>query len=207
MDLLYWNNINTGQVKLNQGIGRWITKYAKDLRYKKFLEIGTWNGRGSTVCFAYGFKSRTDNPEFLSLETNEDLYKQSSEFWRDDLNIKIRHCRIFKDNELPTLDIVQSIHSDINKDWHEQDINNFKSASYIEVSPDVVLLDGGEYMTYFEYLKLKDTAKVFILDDTSAAKCKKIVEELSQNSEWKLIDKDPNERNGWHVFERLQISS
>jgi hypothetical protein len=72
-----------------------------------------------------------------------------------------------------------------------------------KIKPEVVLLDGGEYMTFFEFLKVKEFCKVLILDDTNVKKCKQIVEILSQeNSGWKLIDYSYYERNGWHVFEK-----
>jgi hypothetical protein len=104
--------------------------------------------------------------------------------------------------------MIGTIHSQVEYQWHKDDVDNFKTASYFDVKnfkPEVVMLDGGEYMTYFEYLKLKDIAKVFLLDDTSVAKCKRIVEELSNDPSWDLIAGNQYERNGWHVYEKKNI--
>lgn len=202
-----WNSMNTGQIKLGQGIGKWIKKYAEDLRFSRYFEIGTWNGGGSTVCVASGFSNRKDDPKLKSIETNLERYTEALSKWKGFNSIEIIHGRIFRDGEIPSFDVIQKVHSSINREWHQGDIDNFKTASYVDVLsylPEVVILDGGEYMTYFEYLKVKDFAKVLILDDTSVAKCKRIVEELVASNHWKLIDCNPTERNGWHVFERCE---
>jgi hypothetical protein len=48
---------------------------------------------------------------------------------------------------------------------------------------DMVLLDGGEYHTYFEFLEIKDRTKIICLDDVNAVKCKRIYNELSNSSD------------------------
>ena len=61
---------------------------------------------------------------------------------------------------------------------------------------DVVLLDGGEFTTYYEYEILKHKCKVLILDDTNCNKCKQIVDDIKSNPDiWSIIFED-NERNG-----------
>lgn len=200
-----WHSMNTGQVKLTHTLGLLAKKYAEDIRFSRYLEIGTWNGGGSTVCFGMGLSSRKDNPVFISLESNIVKVDEAMLLWKDIPYIQIKHGRILDDIGIPTFEMIGTVHSKIEYDWHKDDIINFKSAAYFDAlkfNPEVVMLDGGEYMTYFEYLKLKDIAKVFLLDDTSVAKCKRIVEELSSNPEWSLVAGNPYERNGWHVFEK-----
>jgi len=60
---------NTGQIS-NNSFSTEIIKYASDTKYKTFLEIGTWNGLGSTRSFSDGFKNRTDDYIFYILECN-----------------------------------------------------------------------------------------------------------------------------------------
>lgn len=198
--------INTGQVRLNQGLGMYIKKYSEDTRFKRYLEIGTWNGRGSTVCFAAGFKNRHDEPILHSLEIHPELVKEATTLWESVPSIRIRYGRILSDEKIPTFEVVSRIHSNIRNDWHSEDLKNFRNSPFINIgrfNPEVVLLDGGEYITYFEYLEVKDTARVLMLDDTAVAKCKRIVEELNSNPQWKCIAGSFTERNGWHVFERV----
>jgi hypothetical protein len=204
-EMIDWSSMNTGQIKLHQSIGLWAQKYAEDKRFSRYLEIGTWNGGGSTVCFGAGFSTRDDNPKLISLETNLARVTEAKSLWKNISHVEIIHSRILDDDEIPTFEIANKIHSNIVYDWHKDDIENFKSSSYFDIhtyNPEVVMLDGGEYMTYFEYLKLKDSALVFLLDDTAVSKCQKIVNELSNNPLWHLIAGDFNQRNGWHVFEK-----
>ena len=46
---------NSGQIKAGSRMGILISEYASNSKYKRYLEIGTWNGRGSTFCFYNGF--------------------------------------------------------------------------------------------------------------------------------------------------------
>jgi hypothetical protein len=47
----YHSQLNVGQVDPNNTLGTFLTSVAEDTRFKTFLEIGTWNGQGSTRCF------------------------------------------------------------------------------------------------------------------------------------------------------------
>lgn len=195
-----WAQENTGQIKIYQRLGYWIQMYAKNTSFERYLEIGSWNGRGSTICFAAGLQDRDPVTfTFHSLEINPARVLESQQFWNPFPYVHIGYGRIL--NELPN---IRSIHSDIVDDWRLDDETHFNVAPFIDMStfaPEVVLLDGGEYLTYFEYKYLKPYAKVFLLDDTNVAKCKRIVEELQADNEWVLVESG-NDRNGWAVFQR-----
>jgi hypothetical protein len=47
-----------------------LRNLASNEKYNTFLEIGTWNGLGSTKCFIEGFKFRNTPFIFYSLECN-----------------------------------------------------------------------------------------------------------------------------------------
>ena len=205
-----WETVNTGQVRLHHGLGLCIQKYAADSRFTRYLEIGTWNGRGSTVCFAAGFQKRKDTAVLHSLEIHPARIQEASALWASIPSIRILYGRILPDNKTPSFEVISKIHSDIHRDWHAEDLEHFKNSPHINISrfnPEVVLLDGGEYITYFEYLEVKDTAKVLILDDTAVAKCKRIVDELNADPVWTCVAGSFTERNGWHVFERVLPSN
>jgi hypothetical protein len=65
-----------------------------------------------------------------------------------------------------------------------------------------LILDGGEYTTYPEYHKLKDRTNTIVLDDVNILKCKKIREELLSDSNFKLLNENLEERNGFSIFQR-----
>ena len=68
-NLLTKNGI--GQI-CNDYFSECIEKYASDCSFKNYLEIGTWNGLGSTKAFNNGFIKRIDDYKFYSLECNKD---------------------------------------------------------------------------------------------------------------------------------------
>ncbi len=45
-----------GQINMDSEFGKIIFEYARNTEYKSYLEIGTWNGEGSTNCFIQGLK-------------------------------------------------------------------------------------------------------------------------------------------------------
>jgi hypothetical protein len=90
------------------------------------------------------------------------------------------------------------------KRWHAIDVTNIEQAPYIfKYMPeeiDFVLFDGGEFTTYYEFLKLFPRCKKYIaLDDVDCSKCKKIREILKALPDWKEVAYIP-ERNGFSLF-------
>jgi hypothetical protein len=200
---------NTGQIQLTQPFGQWISKYGADERFSRYLEVGTWNGRGSTCCFYDGFSKRTTTPTLQSYEIFDQRAKEAKTLWSRVPSIEIIHGRMLKDHECPMYRDVYHIHPQVNADWHSEDIRNFWSCSYVAPNdPEVVLLDGAEYLTYFEFEKLRDMEgiQVFMLDDTGTAKNPHAFKVLSESPEWKLVASG-SDRNGWAVFEKLTASS
>jgi hypothetical protein len=201
---------NTGQIQLTQPFGQWISKYAADERFSRYLEVGTWNGRGSTCCFYDGFCKRTTSYSLQSYEINLQRATEAKELWKQDPRIEIYHGRMLENHECPVYCEVCKVHPQIAEAWHTEDIQHFWAASYVPMkSPEVVLLDGAEYLTYFEFQKLKhmSSIQVFLLDDTHTSKCSYINAYLQSSPDWKRIAYSDTERNGWAVFERVTASS
>ena len=67
---------------------------------------------------------------------------------------------------------------------------------------DVLILDGGEFTTYAEYLLLKDRTRVLVCDDSSKYKCEKIREELLADESYETLIDAPTQRNGFCAFAR-----
>ena len=78
----------TGQI-CNDSFSVEITNYASNLNYKTFLEIGTWNGLGSTKAFSNGFINRKDDYIFYSLECNKDKCMDAIKLYTDNNQIHI----------------------------------------------------------------------------------------------------------------------
>lgn len=201
-------NLGTGQINPDCDMGQFLIDISKDVRYKKYLEIGTWNGLGSTRCFVEGFRQREKKDfEFYSVECNYDKCIQAQQFYKDMKNVHILHAKVVK--EIPDPSVLMTFFKDYNSSWHEVDLKNLENCPYLfdncSKEFDVILFDGGEFTTYFEYLELKDHCKVIICDDCRVDKTSKIRQELLASSEWQLIKENIESRNGWCAFERVSI--
>lgn len=187
-----------------------ILSYASNKEYKTFLEIGTWNGLGSTKAFAQGFKNRDDDYIFYSLECNKEKCRDAALLYQDNNKINILNEVIW--NKLPDnfYEIFpQSKTNNLFKEWNEVDINNMKDCNlFLERTNlpkyfDIVLLDGGEFTTYHEFQILKDKIRILMLDDITVDKCKLIVKELEDSSDkWKILKKS-DVRNGFLIAQHI----
>jgi hypothetical protein len=67
--------------------------------------------------------------------------------------------------------------------------------------PEAVVLDGGEYTGYVDWLFTpKENLKYVFLDDTAVLKNEKVRKELLESSEWALVEENVADRNGWSMF-------
>lgn len=200
---------NTGQVKLTQELGMWISKYSADPRFTRYLEIGTWNGQGSTCCFYYGFAKRSSPYTLQSYEIAADRVEQARAVWKDVPEIRILHGRMLRDDQCPVFEDVKQMFPNLSLAWHAEDVQNFWSCPYIPMeSPEVVLLDGAEYLTQFEFEAMKsvESIQVFLLDDVYTDKCPRIFAYLAAHPDWRCVAQG-TDRNGWAVFEKFKTSS
>ena len=199
---------NIGQI-CNDPFSNEIIKYASNLEYKTFLEIGTWNGLGSTMAFSNGFRNRMDDYIFYSLECNVDKCMDAIKLYSDNNKIHILNEVIWNEEPSDFYKIFPQCLSDaIYRHWNEVDIINMKKCNLFLNRPnlpsifDVILLDGGEFTTYYEFQLLKDRCKILMLDDVNVDKCAKIVEEIRADPSWRIL-KRVNVRNGYLIAERL----
>lgn len=198
-----------GQITITQKIGSLIKELTERKEVKNIVDIGTFNGLGSTLCIIHGMD---DSKELWSIELYPDMYQQSIENLSSVLNpnIHILNGRIIEYDEVFWFD-----HSIINFNideharlWYKKDLEHLNnSKNVIEELPqiiDLLVLDGGEYTTYPEYKKLKDRSNIIVLDDTIIHKCTKVRNELINDSNFKVLYDDQIQRNGCAIFERIE---
>lgn len=205
-------NSNQGQIN-NDDLSIEIRKYAKDTNNKSFLEIGTWNGMGSTKQFVEELVKRDDDFVFYSLECNQEKSASANNLYKNHDKVHILNEVIF--NKMPSnfYDIFpQCKTNEMYKKWNDVDIFNMQQSKLFlkrKVLPevfDVVLLDGGEFTTYFEFQILKDRCKYLMLDDIKVDKCTLIVKEIEENPDkWEIVNKNTETRNGFMICKNLSI--
>lgn len=191
-----------GQITTNTQAGQQIIKTLITFKPRKILEIGTWNGLGTTRCILQALQTYVfDN--FTSLECNTIKHNLAINNNKDLINNKTHLINATILDEQDWKDAREMFKNDIVQDWFDTDYEHSKRLKniYEELSDfDAVLLDGGEYTTYAEFKKLLPLCKqLILLDDTKTCKCKKIVEELNNNPDWKLFFQT-DERNGFAIY-------
>ena len=198
----------SGQINLDSSLGRLLANLAKT--HNSIVEIGTWNGQGSTQCILSTLLTRLDQSwHFTSLECNETMFQQAMQCWNNKITVEQQQQvefllgTILNLKDLPSLDILEKQHGFV-QEWYEQDITWLKqTVNHLDKLPatiDLLILDGGEYTTYSEWQLLKSRVTTVVLDDTKTCKCRDIYQELHQDQDWLVVADHPNDRNGWAVF-------
>jgi hypothetical protein len=194
----------TGQITPSGKVGQTIISYIKDV--KTIVEIGTWNGLGSTRCFLTGLQPGTS---FFTLETHREKHeiaqKNLVQYMKPD--VTFLWGSILKPEDVTD---EKSIFPELaNREfarWHSVDMENLKMSpnvlSQIPEEIDFLLLDGGEFTTWYEFkILLPRCTRYIALDDVDVSKCKKIRDYLKNHAFWSEVEYIP-ERNGFSLFKR-----
>ncbi len=211
---------NPGQIERNTAAGNLIYRWAHDPSNTVFVDIGSWNGKGTTQCIMDALIKRFDDCVCYSLETNREFHLIAKEYWDSRLQgynsmissrLQLMHGRIIEPEEVPSLEeVMKSKHS--HNQWPRFYKEFFDAVddgcpnvmNTLPESIDVLILDGGEFTTYAEYQKLKDRSRIIFCDDSSKYKCEKIRAELLEDKNFKVIVDEPTDRNGFCAFERVE---
>tara|TARA_R100000152_G_C6781965_1_gene217809 strand:- start:5018 stop:5653 length:636 start_codon:yes stop_codon:yes gene_type:complete len=202
----------SGQINRRTALGEAIFNIASNTSYKSYLEIGTWNGQGSTKCFLDGLLPRDDEWSFYSLESDPSFYNQAINFWSDvEKNPKVNLLlgRIIDEDELIDINNLKK-QDPVKKEypiWKQNDLNNYQQVENIaHLLPeffDVILLDGGEFSTLAEFHKLKNKCSIFILDDTNELKTKECQLLLEASPDWVACERDDYDRHGYSIYKKI----
>ncbi len=190
-----------GQMSIENEVGRILFAICGLHENKTIVEIGTWNGLGSSTVIAQGVASGKQNAKVYGLEIFEKRVKESKKNLRKYDFFNVIHGRIV---DVEDLDSTQLLEEEI--EWFESDLRNMSTApNVLNLLPqqiDVLLLDGGEFSSYSEYLFLKDRGvKWLILDDVNVRKNRRVLSEAITSGKFQLIWKS-DERHGAAVLIR-----
>ena len=202
------------QILKSSNLGSIITALSE--QSNTIVEIGTFDGLGSTLCVLEAIKLRlNDNKvKFQTIELDSEMYQISlnnlREYLQYDyfkiLNGAVTHNHLVIDEFSACFNDLDQLSRDHYYLWHKREVDQLKHARLIKnLLPntiDLLILDGSEYTTYYEWQELKDRTNLFVLDDTNILKCKRIRSEMISDPNYQMIYDDPNDRNGYSVFSR-----
>ena len=199
-----------GQVNYeNNKLGQWIYKISGQEDVHTIVEIGTWNGLGTTRCVIDGLNA-VDKKEykFISLECYQDMHKEAVKNNQENLcdNIHLLCAKVIDENQIDEWFDVSTL-SNEQQGWLEQDKQWMSlvpnTIDSIPEKIDFLILDGGEFSTYPEWQALKSRAKYVALDDTTQLKCKKIREEVLADDSFEILEDDlAGSRYGFLIFKK-----
>lgn len=211
-----------GQILPESNFGQVLTRLA--VHSQTIVEIGCWRGGGSTKCLASGLV----RPEqrMWSVEASPEMIAEARALNPDEritflcgtiltpeecdpLGVLLYPGEIKKatpDRFLPPVNSPLRTHA-------EAEMKACAKLPYvgdqIPEQMDLLLLDGGEYSTRFEFVKLMHRARVIALDDIRKDTAWKNYRNHMGLSApintigWQMMFHRPYERNGWSVFYRV----
>lgn len=203
------------ELTLSDSFGKAIYRTIRDYNFKTCLELGSFDGDGSTQVFIKAL-ANVNNPRLVCLEADPERFKN---LVKNTLDYPWIENICGSSLGLPSLSL-----SDFDRDiwntpfnklqfpyeqvksWWERDFTYLKEveSGYLESSNecfDAVLIDGGEFCGYDEFQLLKNRTKCFMLDDVFLAfKNNRVHQELLLDKNWKLVYEDPTVRHGASIF-------
>ena len=202
-----------GQINIGSNMGREIYELVANNNFENIVDVGTWNGLGSTYCVLKALEeTKNYDTKLYTVELYPDVFEAAKinlKNYLDWPNLFMLNGRLIDYDEAFWFDHRQI---DFNRDaharlWYHQDMNLLqRSESVLSKIPDkidLLILDGGEYTTYPEWQKLKHRVNYFVLDDTRILKCSKIREEILSSNEYEVFSDYLNDRNGYLTGRRV----
>lgn len=200
---------NVGQISPNSEAGKLIYDLSSRIDVLNIVEIGTWSGLGTTLCVINAIKNGNLEKNFFSIELYPEMFDVAVNNLKDNLKfVKLLNGRIIEFDDIfwfdhKTIDYSPGSHASL---YYHKDISLLKnSKNVIDQIPqeiDLLILDGGEYTTYPEWIKLKDRTRIVILDDSNILKCNRIRQEILESKLYVTLFDNIDLRNGFSIFER-----
>ena len=208
---------NMAEITKNNSFGKAIQETILKYKISSFLEIGAFDGDGSTQVIAKALlKKKTQKVKLFSLEYNKERFKNLVANTRQySFVTAINESSIGKDSFTAwdfEKDVWLSSYNGINykkkevKKWHEYDVEAIRNTpdGFLDASKeiwDAVLIDGGEFTGYDEYRLVKYRTKCIMLDDCYRAfKTNRARKELLLDPDWQLEWEETDRRNGAAIF-------
>lgn len=204
-----------GQVNRGSSLGEIIYNLCLQDDIKTIVEIGTWNGMGSTKCIYDAVSVKSGDWIVYSIECNKEFYNICLQNYKDlpklnNFNLILGTIISPEENLNPMYNFDDKFFyqypREVQSSWFREDFENCKGVdnvlNMIPEKIDLLILDGGEFSGLSEYNKLKDRTTYFILDDTNVIKNYEVAKSMRNNPEFEILF-DSDDRNGFLVSKRI----
>jgi hypothetical protein len=191
-----------GQINLSTKAGKVIYDICSQEDVNCIVEIGTWNGYGSTQCVYEAIKGT--NKKLLSFEIDKNMHDEAVSFYKDKPEVQI-FCGYISNRFVDLSSLEEMFFTDysieVKKQWLDYDAINIKKCqcmlTNVPEEIDFLILDGGEFNSFYEYEILKSRSTYIFCDDTKAPCIKNYKTRLDLIENHDLIVDNQKERHGF----------
>jgi hypothetical protein len=193
-----------------------IRRCVQSYPIRKVLEIGAFDGDGSTQVLAQALAAKKGEKILVSLEEKPERFKNLVANTRTYPFVRAVQASSLGWNSFTLRDFEKDVWSSSFNGlrypkeqvagWHAEDTARISQVAhgFLEESNeswDAVLIDGGEFFGWDEFRLLHSRSRCFFLDDAfHAFKAFRVRVELSQDPDWRLVWADQHLRNGSAIY-------
>lgn len=194
----------SGQITRTSSFGAALFAIASQRYFHIFLDVGTWNGLGTTKILVEATASN-ELAEIYSIEANPALYAEAKKNWQPcPGRLRLLWGRIAT-RMMPEVEVTRhhlfpkiQPHFDLH---YAQDVEDFMRAPMVELPRyvDVAVMDGGEFCGRSDLeTVLSLRPKLIALDDVNTMKNEGNYRALLSSGEWHLVAQGEN----WAILQR-----
>ena len=207
-----------GQHNQDTSFGVALEKIASHHDVNTVVEIGAWDGQGSTLQLARGLASsphKKNPPRLTTFEADFSFFEKAKLFWSrqthllEQVHVDVVHGRVAT-HLAAWGDVVThpGFHEQM-VSWYEKESAIYHGSEPIPISPpvDLIVLDGGEYTTTADWESLMLTRPKFVaVNNCNLFKGEKVFASLSKSPSWSNLDDGAEHGISWAIFERTCVT-
>jgi len=204
------------ELVLKNEFGRVLFTTVRALGLRSILEIGSFDGDGSTQVFISALRPfrgkrlvclELRRERHANLRANTKAFSWVEAHCAPSISWSTFSLRDFDQDIWPHYGGADPETYKMVRRWWEEDTALIRSAAgegFLESSAegfDGVFIDGGEFSGFDEFRLLRARTKCFMLDDVFGAfKNRRVFQELEKDRNWILLYANQTDRNGTAVF-------
>jgi hypothetical protein len=194
-----------GQVNLDSRFGQAIRDVCSRPDVNVCVDIGAWNGLGTTQCIVSGLSDQGAG-HVHSFEVDDAMFEKAKSVWAGNSYVSLYKERLAE--RMLTIDEVQASRNYSNiasadwRTWYAGEKANF-DRSTVGTLPeriDFVVIDGGEFSGQGDWDAVKKHHPRYVaLDDTLVVETASVLDEMLASGEWMILY-EGSDRNGWAIL-------
>ena len=202
-----------GQAHPETDFGKFITNLGKNTQYSSFLDIGTWNGLGTTLCLVNGVNNRPGT-KIYSIDANRQWCNKALENL-DGISSCLQLAwgkltdKIMSEEQIKSHPLFPLVEEHFNIHYN-QDTEDSKNAplAVIPSTLDVVVMDGGEFCGEYDMEVVESLNPIVIcMCDTTVMKNNANFLKLLDDKRYVCLENKTDSKNGWAVFSRVYLNN